>query len=91
MLYGALKQALWFTDILCPGQGLFLNLSCFKNWQKNLIYPDFRKIELSRFEEMEFASFIAHRLVVLAFTNYFYFFVYGMSQHYFTGMKRLIQ
>jgi hypothetical protein len=23
MLYGAIKQALWFSDMFCPGHGLF--------------------------------------------------------------------
>jgi hypothetical protein len=40
MLYGALKQALWVSDVFCPGQGLFE------------IYPVLRfgtKGDLSRF------------------------------------------
>jgi hypothetical protein len=42
MLYGALKQALWFIDVFCPGLGLFSIYSVLRFCTKN---------ELSRFLE----------------------------------------
>jgi hypothetical protein len=55
MLYGALKQALWFIDMFCLGQGLFYIYPVLRFGTKSDL-SRFWKIELSRIEEMEFSK-----------------------------------